>query len=188
MVISIHQPNFMPWYPFFDKIKKSDKFVLLVHCQFEKNGFQNRFNIDNKWYTMRTYKGLEPINKKKYVSPFEDWDKLKKSLNQYKSILENFDSCISEDLYLTNSNLISKICNIMDIKTELIFDYPTKLKSTERLVDICKKFGASSYIAGSSGKNYMDLDLFSMNGIDVSFQETKIEDKVPILEKIKKIY
>ena len=45
MTITIHQPNFMPWYPFFEKIQQADIFVLLGHCQFEKNGFQNRFSI-----------------------------------------------------------------------------------------------------------------------------------------------
>ena len=39
MKIAIHQPNFFPWYPFFEKIKNCDIFIILTHCQFEKNGF-----------------------------------------------------------------------------------------------------------------------------------------------------
>ena len=61
MIISIHQPNFMPWNPFFEKIQQSDLFVFLTHCQFEKGGYQNRFNYNNKWYTMSTSRGLIPI-------------------------------------------------------------------------------------------------------------------------------
>jgi hypothetical protein len=38
----------MPWYPFFEKMQQADVFILLGHCQFEKNGFQNRFSINNK--------------------------------------------------------------------------------------------------------------------------------------------
>ena len=43
MKIAIHQPNFLPWYPFFQKIKEVDKFIILGNCQFEKNGFQNPY-------------------------------------------------------------------------------------------------------------------------------------------------
>ncbi len=56
MIISIHQPNFMPWNPFFEKIQQSDMFVCLTQCQFEKNGYQNRFNFNDKWYTMSVKK------------------------------------------------------------------------------------------------------------------------------------
>ena len=64
MRISIHQPNFVPWYPFFQKIKEVDVFVILKECQFEKNGYQNRFNFNNKWYTMSVKKGLELMRDK----------------------------------------------------------------------------------------------------------------------------
>ena len=82
MVISIHQPNFMPWYPFFQKIQKCDKFVILTHCQFEKNGYQNRFNFNDDWYTMSVKKGLEPIKDKIYLNPKNDWDRIKNRLSK----------------------------------------------------------------------------------------------------------
>ena len=71
MKISIHQPNFVPWYPFFQKIKEADIFIILSNCQFEKNNYQNRFNIIDQWYTMRTKKGLDLIKNKVYVDPLE---------------------------------------------------------------------------------------------------------------------
>ena len=81
MKIAIHQPNFLPWYPFFQKIKEVDKFIILGNCQFEKNGFQNRFNLNDKWHTMSIKKGLDPINTKTYLNPLKDWNKIK--LNFY---------------------------------------------------------------------------------------------------------
>ena len=44
-------------------------------------------------------------------------------------------------------------------------------KKNELLIDICKKTGADTYIAGPGGKGYMDLDLFKKEGIDVVFHE-----------------
>ena len=103
MIITIHQPNFFPYYPFFQKMKDSDIFVILKHCQFEKNNFQNRFNIGDKWHTLSTNRGLEPIINKKYVNHVKDWLKIKNNLKEYKEVLDVFDDCITENLSETNS-------------------------------------------------------------------------------------
>ena len=55
-----------------------------------------------------------------------------------------FDDCISESVAITNTKIILRACELLNIKTEIVFDYPTELKSTERLVDIIKKYGAVS--------------------------------------------
>ena len=151
MRISIHQPNFVPWYPFFQKIKEVDVFVILKECQFEKNGYQNRFNFNDRWYTMSVKKGLEPIRDKVYIEPKKNWDRIKNSLPEYKSVLNELDKCIGESLSETNYCIIDKFCNMLDIDTLLEIDYPTPLKSTNRLVDICVQFGASEYLSGIGG-------------------------------------
>ena len=45
MIISIHQPQYLPWDNFFKKIKKSDCFIFLDNVEFQKNGLQNRNQI-----------------------------------------------------------------------------------------------------------------------------------------------
>ncbi len=175
MKIAIHQPNFLPWYPFFQKIKEVDKFIILGNCQFEKNGFQNRFYLNEKWHTMSTRKGLDPINSKIYLNHIKDWNKIKINLPQYKNTLDQLDNCISDNLFLTNAKIIKKLAKLLGYNTEILYDYPTTLKSTERLVDICLHYNATEYLSGISGKNYLDLNLFNNNGIKVSFQENLIK-------------
>lgn len=182
MKIAIHQPNFFPWYPYFQKIEESDLFVILKEVQFEKNNFQNRFSINSEWYTMSVEKGLIPIKNKNYFNPLEDWWKIKSKLSYYKNILDLYDDCISSNLLETNYKIIKKTCNLLDIKTKIVFDYQTSLKSTERLVDICKTFNASVYLSGTSGKNYLDLKLFK--NIKVEFQ--KNHNKIHTLEILSK--
>jgi hypothetical protein len=183
MVVSIHQPNFIPWYPFFQKIQSSDIFVILTHCQFEKNNFQNRFNFEDKWYTLSVNKGLEPIKDKKYVNYNEDWAKIKTNLSQYNHILSLFDEYITENLAYTNVAIIRKIAEILDIKTRIIVDKPTDLKGTDRLVNICKEYKATKYLAGSGGsKLYLEVDKFTKEGIDVEFQQAEHLIKLPILK------
>lgn len=187
MIISIHQPNFIPWYPFFQKIQKSDIFVILENCQFEKNNFQNRFNINNDWYTMSVNKGLTLINTKKYINPYKDWERIKVKLKEYNSILKEFDNCISDDLSDTNKKIIFKICDILNIKTSIITDYSTDLKSNERLIDICKKHNATHYISGLGGKKYLDIEKFESEKIKLIFQDESFLEKKPIIIKLSEL-
>lgn len=45
MIVTIHQPEHLPWLGFFNKLAKAELFVILDHVQFEKNYFQNRNRI-----------------------------------------------------------------------------------------------------------------------------------------------
>jgi hypothetical protein len=66
-----------------------------------------------------------------------------------------------------------------------LIDYPTGLKGTERLVDICVKNGATTYISGISGSKYLDTKQFTDNDISLLFQnETKMVKK-PIIDILK---
>lgn len=65
--IAIHQPNFVPWLPYFYKMAHVDIFVLLNRVQFEKNGYQNRFMYKGKWITKPVEKRTAKICDKKYV-------------------------------------------------------------------------------------------------------------------------
>mgnify|MGYP000123426084 CR=1 FL=1 len=142
-------------------------------------------NKDSKWYTMCVNKGLDPIYTKIYLSPEKDWKRIKDMLPEYKDVLDLFDDCVDSNLSKMNSNIIFKIKDILNIKTKIIFDYPTELKGTERLVDICLKNGAKTYISGVSGSKYMDINKFSDNNIKVIFQDETKMVKKPIIDILK---
>jgi len=185
MIVTIHQPNFIPWYPFFQKIQQADIFVLLGHCQFEKNGFQNRFNMNGRWNTMSVKKGLEYINKKQYVDAKKDWERIKNSMPDYKHILSEMDDLITNNLYQTNSAIIHHLVKKLNIDTIIVEDYETNLTSNARLVDICKRYGATTYLAGQGGKDYLNEDLFNTENIQVIYQENM--NKIHTLEHLYEI-
>ena len=180
MKISIHQPNFVPWYPFFQKIQGADIFIILSHCQFEKNNFQNRFSVNNQWYTMRTKKGLDLIENKTYINPHYDWGKIKKGFPKINHITTEFDDCITDSLATTNINIIMKACKLLNINTKIVFDYPTTLKGTSRLVELCKKYKATEYISGIGAKSYLQPELFEKENIKVTYQKGLI--RKPLFE------
>ena len=109
MIITIHQPNFIPWYPFFQKMQMADKFVFLTHCQYRKNYFQNRFNLEDKWHTMSVDRGLINISEKQYVNYKKDWMRIKENLKKYQDVLSEFDDCISSSMSETNIKIIKKM-------------------------------------------------------------------------------
>ena len=170
----------MPWYPFFEKMQQSDIMVMLIHCQFEKNGYQNRFNMNDKWHTMSVRKGMESIKDKIYINPYEDWATIKNKLPHKNNVLNHFDSEITDSLSTTNVGIIFKLREMLNISTQLKRDYPTDLTSTARLVDICKTYGATAYLSGIGAKTYLDESLFKREGIEVIYQT--IQTAVPILE------
>lgn len=176
--IAIHQPNFCPTKGYFDKVAAVDLFVIMIHCQWEKGKYQNRFHVGKEWNTMSVNHGLEPIKDKKYLKPKEDWAKITKRYPKMRT----FDQCIQETLYKTNIRIIIEAMWKMGIKTEWRIDYPTELRGTERLVYLCKTYGATEYLSGKSGRKYLDLKQFDKAGIKVSFQDNP--DLTPLVHLI----
>jgi hypothetical protein len=67
MIVAVHQPQYLPWLGYFDKINRADIFVLLDNVQFKKNEWQNRNRIKTangrQWLTVPVmYKYPQLIN------------------------------------------------------------------------------------------------------------------------------
>ena len=45
MLIAIHQPHYIPWLGYLDRMRKADLFIVLDHVQFERRNYQNRTTI-----------------------------------------------------------------------------------------------------------------------------------------------
>ncbi|MEK7124164.1 MAG: WbqC family protein, partial [Patescibacteria group bacterium] len=48
MILTIHQPEYLPWASFFDRVQKSDVLIFLDDVGYQKNGFINRNKIKTK--------------------------------------------------------------------------------------------------------------------------------------------
>lgn len=177
-IISIHQPNFCPYHGFFQKMDQSDFFVLLTECQFEKNGYQNRFNHENKWYTMSINQSLSPIKEKVYANPESDWKKIVTVF----PVLNKLSVLPLNNMVLMNYQIIKDSAEILGIKTPISFDFPTEKKSTERLIEIVKNAGGTHYLSGLSGSKYMDMKLWELAEIDVIFQDEKTISKKSLIQ------
>ena len=72
----------------------------------------------------------------------------------------------------------------LNIKKEIIFASDLKVtgNKSELLFNILRGVGASHYISGAAGKNYLEMDLFS--GINVTFFEPQVTDYYSILSHL----
>ncbi len=174
----------MPWYPFFQKMAAVDTFVILGHCQFEKNNYQNRFHMNELWNTMSVNGGShERIVDKRYVSHQQDWAKIKNRLVRYNTA--RFDEYVGSGLYETNVAIIREISSILGIGCEIVEDKPTASVGTGRIIEICKTFNATDYLSGTGAAKYLDERAFVDNRITLHLQDPTSMVRVPILEFLK---
>lgn len=193
MIISIHQPNFLPWLGFFYKLEISDFFVFLDDVQFTKNSFINRNKIKtpqgNNWLTLPVQssgKFGQNINEvkisnyvsvsKKIISTLKmNYAKAKYFdiyFREFEFIIQNSDGNLSK----LNIDLILWISKLLKITTEVTFSSQLNSvqgESTERLISICKKLNFNTYFSGFGGSKYQDEELFLQNNISLKKTDFK---------------
>jgi len=189
MIVAIHQPQYLPWIGYFDKMLKADVFCYLDNVQYKKNEWQNRNRIKTaqgwQWLTVPvTYRFPQRINEVK-INHAVDWRK-----KHLQALISNYSKApffkeyilFLEQAYAGNWEFISElnIFFIEYIREKLgLKDKPTVRASelklsddpTGRLIDICRTIGADTYLAGRDGARYMDLEKFKAGGVKVITQD-----------------
>jgi hypothetical protein len=188
MIISIHQPAYLPWLGYIERIKKSDLFIFLDTVQFEKNSFTNRNLIKGAngqyWLTI-------PVKKKGHLSKSLleteiardiDWRKnhlmsIKSSYSKTASFHEKYEKIYK--VYDNNETLLADLCfnhllfwlGELNIKTKIIRSSSLNIssKKSDLILDICQEVGATTYLSGPMGKNYLEENNFISNGIKLDY-------------------
>jgi len=185
---AIHQPQYLPWLGYFDKIQRSDFFVLLDDDQYKKSEWQNRNRIRTKdgwqWITVPVrYRFGEEIREIE-INNNTNWKHkhLQALLTNYgrapcfKKHIDFFKEAYSrnwEFLVDINLHFIRYIAEALGIKTETILSSQLDVKTTgtQRLIDITKKVGADTYLSGPGGREYLETEEFKEAGVELVFQE-----------------
>ena len=190
MIVAIHQPQYMPWIGYFDKIDKADVFVILDNVQYKKNEWQNRNRIKTvngwQWLTVPVlYKFSEKINEVK-INNRSNWQrKHMQALTtnyakspmfaQYKQPIEDILSGNYEYLSQINIALIKYFIDVLGIDTRVFIasEFDLTEEPTGRLIDICKATNSNTYLSGKDGINYLSIGKFEEYGIKIIFQDFK---------------
>jgi hypothetical protein len=192
LIVTVHQPEHLPWLGFFDKLRQADVFVLLDNVQFRKNYFQNRNRIRTQngagWVTIPvSTKGLlsqsirevridnqtNPRWRQKVWSTIEQCYRPARYWNQHESFLRQIYEKEWTMLCELNEVFIRYVLDALSINVKILkaSDIQAGGKGSELILNICRELNANTYLSGTSGKDYLDLNPFSAASIAIRFQE-----------------
>jgi hypothetical protein len=194
MILGAHQPSYLPWLGYLDKMAKADVFVVMDDLQYERENFQNRnrvkLNNGAGWLTVPVERGsqLDRIDEKKIRNggsakehwQRRTWETLKIHYGRapwfahYAEELEDvytrpWDRLLDVDLHMLG--LARKWFGI-DVPVLHSSSLGLEGQKTDRIIDMCKKVGATTYLSGRGGSTgYLDVDALRRAGIAVMWQQ-----------------
>jgi hypothetical protein len=193
MNIVISQPMFFPWVGMFEQVRLSDVFVFYDDVQFSKGSFTNRVQIKAlnnegfKWITVpiENLKLGTKINEA-VINNAKDWksehySQIENSYKSTKYFLEMFElvhNVLENDCELLSdisTASMLEVCKYYNLTSDFLKSSEMDIggKSSERVFEIVKTLGGSTYITGHGARKYLDHDLFESNGIDVEYMNYK---------------
>ncbi|MGM0503189.1 MAG: WbqC family protein [Bacteroidota bacterium] len=191
-VLSIHQPNFIPWLGFFYKIALSDIFVILDTVQYprgksvaNRNKIKSPNGIIELVVPITRPKGQEGKASYKEVA-FADkkWSRkaLKTIQNSYSKapFFESYYNYLSElfqhdSFSEMNIKFIYDTVEKLGLSTQIIklSDFATSAfgQKNDLIINLCKETGASIYLSGMGAKKYNNQELLNKNNITLKYME-----------------
>ncbi len=185
--VTVLQSNYLPWIGYFDLISRSDICVFYDDVQFTKNDWRNRNQILSKngleWITVPVGQSIHRLIDEVSITD-SGWQELhlKKIRHNYKiGKEETFKNDLLDAIYQKNrwanlSHLNQQTIKLiaqkyLGIKTifESSSSYNLEGKGESRLLSLLKQMGATSYLSGPAGANYLNPINFSNEGIALDF-------------------
>jgi len=190
MIVSAHQPIFLPWPGFFFKAMKSDCMVLLDDVQYPRGrGWMNRNRLKSArgelWLTVPVYKKKRGFQRIQDVAICNDtrWPvKHVRGIRQsyahapYRApVLRAIEMVYSKahtKLVSVNLELIHVLEKALGLEsvTRLQSEIGATGKGTDLIVDVCGRLGADTYLAFRPAEKYIDADKLNAGGIRVIYQ------------------
>ena len=200
------QPYFLPYIGYFQLINSVDTFVIYDSVNFIKKGWINRNNFLIENYPKLISIPLEGASQNKLINTInvkkeKDYKKVLNSIESNYSKASNFveyfpsfreifnktDEC---SISTFNFDLMNWAIQNMNVKTEFIFSSNLNinhdLKGQDKIIEICKKLNASTYVNLPGGKVLYEEKIFLQENINLKFLESGSHEYLHV--KTKKFY
>ena len=189
MILTAHQPAYLPWLGYFEKIMRSDVYIYMDTVQFERGSFTTRNKIKTAngptWLTVPVItKGhMESNLLELVINDKVKWQKKHflsiqyayKNAPYYKEFIEKIapfyeveykmfaDFCYEYTLFWVKElGIDTKIMRLKSMAVEG--------KKSDLVLSMCKATGADTFISGAMGKDYMEEEKFAQNNIKIVYQ------------------
>lgn len=189
MIVTIHQPDFLPWLGFFDRWSKSDLFIILDDVQFLRRGWHHRDRIKTAtgaaWLTVPVQKKgkfFQTIREVRVDDQCEWQSGMLESIRCAYQKSHNFarlfpllQKAMCSDFPLLmdlNVALLNVFAGLLNISTPVAYASTFNVQATksERLVCLVQAVGGNAYLTGQGSKGYLDENIFRKAGIEVLWQ------------------
>ncbi|MBN1414283.1 MAG: WbqC family protein [Bacteroidales bacterium] len=185
-IISIHQPNYIPWLGYFYKIAQSDIFVFHDDAMFSESGMHQYHYIKTPQGPFRLKIPVEQKHGDK-IMEVRTRDELGWKNKQLKIIEHNykkakfFELVFSDfsnlllkeypTLAMLNQAIIIQFCDKLGIDVEYVNSSDLNLTTTreEKIFDTCNRLGANIYYSGTGAKAYQNEENFINRGIELRY-------------------
>ncbi|MBI3247442.1 MAG: WbqC family protein [Deltaproteobacteria bacterium] len=186
MLVAIHQPEYLPWIGYFEKMIRAEVFVLLDDVQFSKGDFQNRTRIKGssgpQWLSVPIIHKLPQKISEVGISETHWQQKHWKSIVScyakaryfplYAQLFEALYRQPWEKLVDVNIAALDLTTQILGIEKKWILSSTVGVSGTrsDLVLNICKELKASAYYSGRTGSTYLKREDFRQAGIEVIVQ------------------
>lgn len=190
MRLAAHQPQYLPWLGYFDKMDRVDRFVLLDVVQYKKNEWQNRNRIRTRdgwqWLTVPVhYRFPMSIREVRLDDQGTTWRrKHREALRTHYgrsphrcAALPGLEAILEEthaSLAHLSARTVRFLAELLGVRTPIVLasEVPGLPEGADqRLIALCRHFGCSEYLAGAGGAAYMSIEAWRAAGIAVEFQD-----------------
>jgi hypothetical protein len=188
-IVTIHQPNYLPWIGLFSRVKHTDCFVMADIMPFTRRSVthRNKIKINSGWHYLTV-----PISSEFELARICDvklptdnswqqshWKLISDSyaktdfFSQYKDFFKELYEKHFDTLSQLNEEIIRHLFTCFDIKveilkaSELIVD--ADLKKTDLIIELLKQTHADVYLSGPSGKEYLETEKFTNHNIELRY-------------------
>ena len=189
MIISTSRPYFAPFPGFFYQANLCDMFVILDTVQYPRGTTwisRNRFKNDQgtMWITIPVWKkglGLQRINGVKICYQGRQAQKHLCSLthayahapyfSEHRQFMQKLFSTAFDRLIDVNMAIIDHLMLNLGVDTEIrkLSELNIKIGGDRLLIEICRFFKASIYLAPAAAGKHLNPDLFEKAGIELRY-------------------
>jgi hypothetical protein len=196
MRLAIMQPYFFPYPGYFELMASVDVFMYLTDVQYKRGWInRNRIRSASNWiYITVPVSGHKQTDKISEITISDQWEKIcNKHIRSIHHIYKNPNKQLI-DIYQNTSNYknlceclkysLGKTCDYLGIKvdTEDSSEYKSVLSGEERIIDLCKKMGAKTYVNLPGGSTLYDKSKFNSEGINLEFMPMTTKGTLSILD------